>query len=272
MFDQHTSSVDPFSRREGRVAAIGARLGISEGQLYSMAIGLLLVWMVSANGLPTVVWDSADLVAAPRSTAGAPSAGLIDEAPSPRVPPVTAPSVAFDAAPSAPLPAGEPASDPFLTFDESDEDLGPLRVESGGYASAAAGTPLATLGVPEGSVAVARRGGQPFNIAYLRVAGSPGSLDLAVDADAANALDAVAGLVVCPVTEEGWHVGHGDVDLDDAPTYDCAAAIPGTRADDGTSWTFDLAGLDLESLSGIALVPDATAPAPEFQVVFRISG
>ena len=69
---------DPFAARGGAIASLAARLGCTEGQLYSIVIGVLLLWVVSANALPSVVWDPAE--SAPARFAGTSSPGSCDAA------------------------------------------------------------------------------------------------------------------------------------------------------------------------------------------------
>ena len=277
---------DPFAPRAGTVASLAGRLGCSEGQLYSMVIGVLLLWVISANGLPGVVWDPAEgtapsprrstpvssEVAAPAAPA-APSAGLISGAPAPAFSPVTTPLT--DVAPSpSPLPSPSPVSD---TGADTPSDLGedagkpgPLRVVDGGYASAAAGSPLATVGVPDGSVAVARRAGQPFHITFLRLEGQGPTLELFVDGRGTNTFDALAGLSLCVVPADGWQVDGGSTSLEEAPDYDCSEAVDGRRSDTGDRWSFDTSALVTSAIGGIAIVPSTAPGTPEFQIVFSL--
>jgi hypothetical protein len=75
-------------------------------------------------------------------------------------------------------------------------------------------------------------------------------------------------LRLCPVGDDGWEIGDGDKALADAPAYDCTSAIAGQRSETGDRWTFDLATADDPVRpAGFAIVPDATAPSPTFQVV-----
>lgn len=263
---------DPFAPRAGRVAAVARRLGCTEGQLYSMVIGLLLLWTVSANALPHVVWEH-DIAAAPRSVAPATTA------PPPPTPverpagPLPAPAVEQVASPLVPPPVPPPAdpqppaTDPPSPATAPDPAPEPLTISAAGWASAAVGSPLATLGVPEGSVPVTRRGGSPFNVAFLRLSGNAGPFELAVDDSGTSTPTAFAGIDLCAVTDEVWEVGRGDTSLDDAPDYDCGRAVAGVPSASGDRWTFDVAALGAASLPGVALVP--AGDFPEFQIVFR---
>lgn len=290
MAEHAVQAVDPFADRHGPIARLAAWIGCTEGQVHSMVAGIVLVVAVSVNALPHVGWETPDGIpfASPPIGAGAVSpdapqqaadAGLIAAAPEllPALPPRRFSAPTFGdthvAAPagSAPTPEGRALpDDPPPTGSPDDPSLNP-DVVRGGYASAAAGTPLATVGVPEGSVAAARRAGHVDKVAYLELDGSTGRLELDVDADGVNVAAELAGLRLCRVTAVQWDVGAGDVAPADAPEYDCAASVAGERNDAGDRWAFDLDGLDLADATGVAIVPDADAVAPEFQVVFRLT-
>lgn len=223
-----------------------------------MVIGLLLVWTVSANALPHVVWQrdvGASRAAAP-PTVERPVGLLPAPATEPVASPLEPPRADRGQHLSAPRPtrAAEPAQEP-------------LTITVAGWASAAAGSPLATFGVPDGSVPVTRRGGRPFNVAFLRLSGNAGSLELAVDGSGTSTPAAFAGVRLCAITDHGWEVGRGDTSLDDAPEYDCRRAVSGVPSASGDRWTFDVAALDAGARPGVALVP--AGDFPEFQIVFR---
>ena len=264
-------SVDPFARRTGYVARIATHLRCTEGQLYSMVIGLLLLWAVSANALPHVVWDRGGdpdpvpLAAAPEPTPDTPASPAIvpEAAPEPSLSPVTVPSPS-----TGPAAPSEPAPMPAPDAPAPDADTGALRIERAGYATASAGTPLASIGVPEGSVAVGRRAGQRHSVTYLDLAGRGSTLELAVDGDGANVAAGLGTLELCVVTD-AWDVGHGDTSLQDAPEPRCEGAVSGEPSADGSRWSFDVRSLDLDG-HGFAVVPAEGSRAPEFQIVFRV--
>lgn len=281
------AAADPFNRRRGRVASLARRLGCTEGQLYSVAIGLVFVWTVLANSLPDVAWDGSGAgtpapfaLAEPAATAERP--GLLEAPPlaEPVVVPVPAVPARAGSLPRPTAPASNDVDDdggvaaPPAVDDPPETDPGaptPIAVTGGGYASAQAGTPLAGVGVPEGSVAVGRKAGQDDAIAYLSLSGTGGSLELEVDPDGVNVLDPLAGLTLCVVTESNWAVGHGDVNLADAPAFDCTNGIDAVRGAAGDRWTFDVSTLDVEAIPGVAIVPDRDAMSPQFQIVFRVA-
>lgn len=264
---------DPFAAHDGWLARGAARLGCTEGQVYTMLIGLLLTSAVWSNALPNVVW---------RQTS-APPARSASVAPSPTAQP--APIVVPSGPTLAPLPlpvptplpgsvtpgpvATEPAF-PFPSFSDEPTSSGATEVLSGGWASAYAGTPLSTFGVPDGDVVTSARGTQPENVAYLKLTGDATPLVLKVDAAGTNVLDSIAVLRLCAVTTPTWKVGRGDVALDQAPATDCKRGIDGVRSADGGSWTFDVAAVDLTGTSGVAITPVASNTAPQFQVVFQL--
>ncbi len=264
---------DPFERGRGWVANLAARLRCTEGQLYSMAIGILVTWVVAANALPHVVWNVDDRVGTPARTGreeSAASSGLL-----------TAPfadstldfgtNAAFERGSGLDELSSSPEIPPPETPNGStDAQLAPVHVVEGGYAANGAGTPLATFGVPEGSVAVSRRLGQPDKIVYLRLAGGGTPLELLIDSAGVNVNEPTASLRLCLVTETDWNVGRGNVSVADAPSYDCTNAISGGRAPSGDRWTFDVRALDLEQIPGVAILPGDGGPV-EFQVVFRLA-
>jgi hypothetical protein len=265
---------DPFAPHDGWVARGAARLGCSEGQAYTMVIGLLLTTSVWVNALPNVVW---------RREAGAPSAAAVAvPSPSATTPVVVPTDQAPLSLPPLPLPQLTPVPGESLPGTQPDDSSFPLPeftspltsastvVVAGGWASSYAGTPLATLGVPDGDVLVSARATQPENIAYLKLQGESTPLVLAVDSAGPNVLGNLAALRLCVVTAPTWKVGRGDVPLDKAPATDCKRGIDGVPNSDGTSWSFDLAAVDLTGATGVALKPITSPSSPEFQVVLRL--
>ena len=260
---------DPFEAEPTSLGRFANRLGFTEGQLWSLSIGAVLTLLLLASGLPDVVWR-------------APALTQLAQAPAPAPVGQQQPQGAAILPPVAPFePTSSPSfeEEPTLTAPETPTPAAPtspsapaavstIVIVSGGYASATAGNPLATAGVPEGSLAVALRGGDPEKVAFVRLAGEGDFLDLTVDeTPGANVLDALAGLLLCPVLDDGWSVGAGDTSLADAPRYDCGDPVVGVRSESGLRWTFDLTDLaDPTSSRGLAIVPDAAAASPVFQV------
>lgn len=243
-----------------------------------MTLGLVLTVVILATALPDVVWRVDDEAGAAASPLGDPAAapeaaqdsgaGLVPplvpphRPPAPVPPPPAAPAPS-DQAPTPPAQAATTTSVPVPTAST------PLRVAEGGYASASPGSPLDTAAIPPGALAIGQRAGQPDKITYVRLEGSARLLELAVEqAPGANVLDVLGGIRLCRVTVADWTVGDGDVSIAEAPPYDCGDGRLGVRSGDGTRWSFDLRGLDVNASNGFALVPD-TAAAPLFQIVLR---
>lgn len=279
---------DPFEARQGVTARLARRLGCTEGQLYSLAIGALLLTTVSVNALPKVQWDSGPLASgagflsdgqSPATAAPLTEAPVVVPGPGPLAPfevpglgfgdglplpnPLAEQPEPFDPAPTPAefTPAEFPTAEPSVA-------AGPLQVDDGGFASATAGTPLATLGVPEGSVAVALQAGQLDKVTYLQLSGM-GTLSLAVDPNGGNRLEALAAIQLCPAAP-GAIVGRGDVTPQEAPQYDCAKTVKGVRDPAGTGYTFDLKGLTAQQASSVAILP-VSGTLSDFQIVFRLA-
>lgn len=266
--------IDPFVSEPTAVGRVAARLGCTEGQGWSLSLGTLVVALLLSTALPDVAWRPAESAAeaaiAPPTTAppARPAAGIS--------PPLNPPVTTARPAPAAPVTPptietspGAPTTTSTTAPEPPSSD--PLHVVDGGYASSTAGTPLATTGVPAGSLAVALRVGQTDKVAFVRLGGTGTTLELALDpTPGANVLEPLAGLLLCPVLVDGWRVGDGDTRLADAPSFDCERAAIGRRGAAGDRWTFDLSGFDdPPSTDGFALVPDPAAVSPTFQVVLR---
>jgi hypothetical protein len=144
---------------------------------------------------------------------------------------------------------------------------GPLQVTRSAWASAQAGTPLAATGVPAGSLPVGRRPGFEIDkVAFVKLSGGSSSLKLLPHDDSAGTRNASgAAIQACRVTTPGWAAAEAQ-SLEEAPAWDCAVAVLGKRADDG-SWTFDLSVFpDRADERGFALIP--TGSDLDFQVTF----
>lgn len=272
---------DPFALRGGVVAGVAARLRCTEGQLYSMVIGILLMTAVWSNVLPNVAWRftpgpaqavpvregaPAPVVVAPLPDGLAPLPPMEGPAPGLEPPaplgPVEGPSV--PAAPSQPADPGAVDPVPPPTTGE------PFAIVSGGWASRYAGTPLASFGVPEGSVPVSARGTTSENITFLTFRGDAGPLVLQVDPQGANRLPELALLRLCVVPAPTFTVGRGDVPLEQAPPMDCERSVDGVRSPTGDAFSFDLPSVDLTGAAGLAIGPVASPSSPDFQVVLRL--
>ena len=163
----------------------------------------------------------------------------------------------FDSAPSF-----VPDSD-----SEFDEDAVPLTIAAKAWASQTAGTPVAGLGVPAGSLPVGTRLGRADKISFIRLTGTDTSLTLEL-ADASGQRSPETGAVnACRITDRGWKEGEG-LSFAAAPKYDTNECIIGSRNEDGT-WTFNFLGYeDVSDDRGFALIPGPGAPV-DFQVAFK---
>jgi hypothetical protein len=283
--DPVEGSADPFDDVSTPLSRAAARVGCTEGQLWSLALGLVAATVLLVGGLPDIVWrpehsSAATAFSPPQpqpATSARPAAGIAPPVASPApTAPASLPPPRVPAQP--PLgaatsdPSGDTTTEPEPSVDApvpAAEPATALRVADGGYASSTAGTPVASSGVPTGGLAIAVRAGQIDKVSFVILVGGADMLELGVDpTPGANVLEPFAGLQLCPVLEAGWRVGDGDTSLVDAPAYDCGAAVPGVRAATGDRWTFDLSAFEATRDAGFAIVPDVAA-SPSFQVVLQ---
>lgn len=189
--------------------------------------------------------------------------------------PSTFPSSSFDVDASATRPSESSSTTTFPSSQASTTTTSrpapePLRVASAGYMSAQAGTPLATAGVPIGSVPVGRRPGfEEDKVAFIRLTGNEDVLKLVPHQDASGQRSPEAAKInACRITGSNWSATEAQAEAD-APSWDCTVAVQGRRAGDG-SWTFDLGTFaDRADQRGFALVPAGTGV--DFQVAFTLA-
>jgi hypothetical protein len=152
---------------------------------------------------------------------------------------------------SAPAPGGET----------------PLRVVAKAWASQAGGTPVATVGVPAGTLPVGTRLGQADKASYVRLSGTGTVLALTEDPQGARTSQGAPAVQACQITDAAWQEAEA-MSFSDAPPHDAATCAAGTRSADG-QWSFDLSRFPFRTdTRGFALVPAADAPL-DFQVAFR---
>jgi hypothetical protein len=138
-------------------------------------------------------------------------------------------------------------------------------------------------GVPEGTLAVGRVGGEATAISAIGILPDEGpgatvqslTLTLREDPDAdANRGTEDAAIVACPIVD--FWAGGENGSWDTLPEFDCASGTAaGVRAEDGT-WTFDLTAIgalwfDATSsfgTDGVALLPEEGSEG-SFQVVWQ---
>lgn len=144
----------------------------------------------------------------------------------------------------------------------------PLFVMEYGWATATAGTPVASSDVPEGTMPVGKRIGQDDKISFVRLIGTETVLELQEASDGQRTPPlGTAGVRICQSTEADWSGGDAQT-FDAAPAYAEDQCAPGERSDDGL-WTFDLSSFaDVEDRRGFVLVPAEDA-AVDFQVAFE---
>lgn len=142
-----------------------------------------------------------------------------------------------------------------------------LRIVGKAWASQAAGTPIATVGVPPGTLPVGTRLGQVDKASYVRLGGTGTVLALAEDPEGARTTQGAPGVQACQVTDAAWQDQEA-MSFDDAPPHDAATCVAGVRGADGR-WSFELTRFPFRTDGrGLALVPAADAPL-DFQVAFR---
>lgn len=154
------------------------------------------------------------------------------------------------------------------SFDDGTADEEPLTLAATGWASASGGTPLADAGVPEATLPVGTRLGQPDKVSFVRLTG--GATELVLTEEPEGRRDTPTGdapaVQICQIEEPGWEEAGGQ-SFDDAPSWDAESCVAGVGGDDGR-WVFDLATFaDPADPRGFALVPTDEAPV-DFQVAF----
>lgn len=129
-----------------------------------------------------------------------------------------------------------------------------LRIVASGYASGevTVGDPA----VPDDGLPVGTGARGASRISFVRLAGSASILRLVlVEDERAHRLADLASVLACPITGE-WDAVR-DQPMSDAPPYDCAQGVVGSRPDART-FEFDLSALaPAAGGNGFALVPGA---------------
>lgn len=266
-------------------ARLAARLGWTEGQVYTAVLALLLAVSVSLLGLPAVLRHRGAAVAAaggigPGPVPQAPSVGQLDRRSSvpkaARSPTGTAGLGTLAGLPPAGLAAGAltrpptasrflvPTSAPALASQRRAVHSGTLRVTS--YAWAAADpTPLDSATVAKGDLPISRWAGSDQRRSFVRLAGTGTQLLLPEAGQVgANVLAQGARIQACPITTTGW-APRADESFASEPGYRSTGCAPGRRGAGGM-WVFDLAPFPHRAGGlGFALVP-VPGVGPGFQV------
>lgn len=268
------------------IATLANRLQCTEGRVYTLLLGAVSGVFLLAITLPSVTAERGVLAAPTPAAAGnreVADAGVVESvAPDdfagaepviggrpavPETPTATQfPDVPGPVAPpSAAVPTpGGPVSTTVPDDRADDTGTGPAQILASGWVTANAASPVATLGVPEGSLPVGQRLGSEDKRSYVRLGGG-GLLELAEDPAGTFNTDA-AFIRACPVASAAPPPDPG-TPIEDAPAFDADACVDGTRGDDGT-WTFDLAQRRRDAITDFAIVATPTNPAATFQVAF----
>ena len=152
-------------------------------------------------------------------------------------------------------------------FGTSTAPPAPLRIVAKAWATQTAGTPVASAGVPAGSLPVGKRLGQDDKRSFVRLSGEDDVLVLAEDSAGSRTTTGAVGVQACQITDVAWRDGEA-MTFDQAPKYDARSCVAGTRADSGI-WTFDLSGIPTRAdQRGFALLP-AAGSSVDFQVAMR---
>jgi hypothetical protein len=289
----------PRLRTPQPVTALAARLGWSEGDVWTLAIGLSLASLLAVSTIPAALTE--------RSAVSTGAAGTADSS---SAPPAADPAVPAEPTPdlSVPAPDGVPpvAAAPPLTpltpllegpseqgggggfgsggdgsgpplpsgggdqgpaFGGSGQVFAPLQISVSGYTAApdgglpvGGGNDVPADGLPVGSDAT----GDTFR-SFIRLTGTEPLLVLDL-LEGASENEQFAGVRACPIQVAGWTLERG-APLGDGPEFDCADAVPGERQEDG-SFRFDLLAFpDRGGDRGFALVPAQQLPV---RVPFRL--
>lgn len=177
-----------------------------------------------------------------------------DTAPSNRSEPEPSPSQDFSfSSPSSPSTTAAPK---------------PLRIVESTWATRTAGTPLASEGVPEGSLPVGIRLNQDDKQSFVRLSGTATTLTLPVGPAAGQRSPETASVQICRIEDASWKAGKA-IAWDARPEYSTEDCVVGKRSSDGKAWVFEVIGIgDRNSNAGFALVPGPDAPI-DFQVAFE---
>lgn len=216
----------------------------------------------TASASATVPTTSEPVEEATPDPPSSPDGGF--QTPLPRIP-LRAPEVIGSAATTTTSPTAVPTPARSASPSTRQPATATPTVLHTGWATRAAGTPVAAVGVPEGSLPVGNRVGQIDKASFLRLGGGWQSLALDVDPDGTAGIGEAA-VQACAITTAAWEPVAGS-GFDEAPEWnpdDCAAGVTGAAGD---QWTFEIGRI--EQRFGIALVPGPGAPV-EFQIAFRV--
>lgn len=256
----------------GSLAPLAERLGLTEGQAYTTAIGALLALLLFATSVPPTLrsarGEGAQLV--PRLVADAPA-----QPPAPAVGPApesTEPLKLPMPAASRPsgalsLPPAASAARPAPSHPRMQEDLQIVT-----WSVARRDAILPELTEPAGP-SVAIRGGMEQMRSYVRLSGRGERLALPlIDEPGANVLAELASLRLCRIGDAKWTMAEQGATFDDAPAVDVDDCVDGVGSAEG--WAFDLSRWDeaqRHDARGFAIV-GVVAPAATWRVTLDPGG
>ena len=145
----------------------------------------------------------------------------------------------------------------------------PLTVAARAWHTRSAGTPVASEGVPAGTLPVGARATLVDKLSVVRLAGEAEVLRLSENPSGSRNTAGAVAVQMCQVTKAGWAEGEAKP-MQEAPPYEATKCVNGTRSPEGV-WTFDLSSFDTRTDDrGFVLVP-GTGAGPDFQVALAVS-
>lgn len=254
----------------GRVAA---RLGLTDGQVSTLALGVAIGVASLVIGLPPVLRQTDQIISAEpsvppaRVALEAAQSEVVDAfvAISDALVPV-APVTATPATPPTGISSSAPATiAPAKTQPES--FIRTLAIAESGWARSRGITDVFPPAIDSGDLPVGATLGREDYRSFVRLRGDGLELRLAiVDDHPDNRGAETATIQACPNTTDAWVAG-GDQAISDAPEFDLSHCVEGIR--DGSSFRFDLTGLAVEPDAGLSLLAGLSQTAPSFAVVLR---
>lgn len=233
-------------------------VGVTEGNLYTLVIGLTLGLVTVIVGMPPALRDRVDHIAQARSEVGrAPVTNSVTSADGQR-----------------PVQVATPAAQPFLEQPTWSSSSGETAVAHDGTAGEAAGparqgwwwgssavsiggTPPAPPDVPPDGLYVAGglRGPQAYAAIEYNLAGGahPSTLTLVLAPSSFNTPNANVLACVLRDSDAPFKPAQGGASSD-APGYDCQRSVKGVLTS-GNAYAFDITGLIEDGRLAIAVVP-----------------
>ena len=251
----------------GRVAA---RLGLTDGQVSTLALGVALGVASLAIGLPPVLRQTDQIVGAepsvpPALTLGAAEQEVVETfavftAATPAATVTTTPPPPTVLVSTSTTTAARPPADAAPAIDA-------LVVVENGWARSRGITDLFPATIDDGELPVGSTLGREDYRSFVRLDGEGSELRLSViDDHPDNRSAEAASIQACANTTDTWAAG-GDQAMGDAPNPDPARCVEGVR--DDNEFRFDLSGLAVEPAAGLSLLGGGTQAGASFTVVLR---